>query len=143
MVNVTAQFIQKKRKMGTLQQAVKPAVVERPSELDNIYAVSENQEVYVCINATNKEHECDYGMCRSCYFRNEPSRGKRSRRKDYDIDDSECNHKCLHTLQQFFDREFFKKDYMQQIKERKIAWTSKCGICGVLFVAQNKKGKIM
>ena len=95
------------------------------------------------MNATNKEHECDFGMCRHCYSKNDKSKGKRSKRQDYDVDDSECNHKCLHSLQQFFDREFFRKEYMTQIKARNIAWTSKCAICGIQFVAQNKKGTII
>ena len=140
---VIAQLVDKKRKLG--KGAYSTGKIEKNNpKTEDFYSVSETQEIYICVNATNKEHTCDYGICRNCYIQNDDARrGNRSRRKDFDIDDSACNHKCLHSLQQFFDREFFKKEYMQQVKERNIAWTSRCGLCNIQFVATTKKGKLV
>ena len=105
------------------------------------YSVSEKQEVYLCANATNKEHNCKFGLCRDCYLKHEPSRKTRTR-KSPEKDDSMCTHKCYTSLQQFFDKQFFTSKYMEQTQNRGIAWTSHCDECGVKFVSMGRNGKI-
>ena len=46
-----------------------------------LYPVSERKEIYVCINATIKEHDCKFGLCRDCYCKHAPSRSSRKRKK--------------------------------------------------------------
>ena len=108
---------------------------------ESLYAVSESKEIYVCINATNKEHDCKFGLCRDCYCKHAPSRSSRKRKSD--DDDSSCSHKCYSTLHQFFDNQFFTTKYMAQIVKRKIAWTSHCSECNIKFVTKGRNGRII
>ena len=105
------------------------------------YSVSESKEIYLCINATNKEHSCNFGLCRHCYLKHEPTRGSRRRRNDED--DSSCNHRNYSSLHQFFDKQFFTIKYMEQVAKRKIAWTSHCNECGIKFVCTGRNGNIV
>ena len=116
------------------------SVVEQETK-PTTYSVSETQEVYLCINATNKEHECDFGLCRDYYLKNVPTRSKRRRKTDED--DSICNHNCLPSLYQFFDKHFFAKDNMEQIKKRGITWISHCAKCKTKFISKNWKGAVL
>ena len=107
-----------------------------------MYAVSERNEIYVCVNATNKEHDCKFGLCSVCYDEKAPSKRSPRKRKSV-VDDSSCNHKCYSTLHQFFDNQFFTKKYMAQILKRNIAWTSHCNECNIKFVTKGRNGRII
>ena len=149
---ITAELIQQKRNHGGLrlgEVVVKPInhtpkkkqkVEVKTNNTSKLYSVSETQEIYLCINAKNQEHDCDFGLCRDCYLKNEPSR--KASRKKVDVNESSCNHKCFSSLQQFFDKQFFTSKYMDQVKRRSIAWTSNCKKCGIKFVSMGRNGKI-
>ena len=117
------------------------AMTLQEKHVQKLYAVSDTQEVYLCINATNKEHSCDFGLCRDCYLKDVPTRIKR--RRTTDVDDSLCNHKCFASLHQFFDKQFFAKDYMEQVKKRNISWTSHCAKCKAKFVSMGRNDNIV
>ena len=119
-----------KRKVQTVNQ-------ERNAKY---YSVSEKKEVYLCVNALNKEHDCDFGLCRDCYLKKEPKRKRRTKRTE--DDDSRCKHKCYASLHQFFDKQFFNRKYINQLKQRDIAWTTFCSICKVKFVSTGRNGQI-
>ena len=106
----------------------------------NVYSVNETQCIYICQNATNKEHECDFGICKPCYVKEAPK--KLSRKRKQDVDDSICNHLCISSLQQFFDKQYFEKDYIANCKKRDISWTTNCAKCNARFVSMNRNGKM-
>ena len=102
-------------KMVTTNQTMK----DKSKNTDkNIYSVNETKCIYICQNATNKEHECDFGICKPCYVKEAPK--KLSRKRKQDVDDSICNHLCISSLQQFFDKQYFEKDYIANCKKRDI-----------------------
>ena len=107
---------------------------------EKLYSVNESECIYICQNATNKEHECDFGICEPCYLKNAPTRSSRKRKQD--VDDSICNHSCISSLQQFFDDQYFEKDYIANCKKRNIAWTTKCAQCNARFVSMTRNGKV-
>ena len=116
-------------------------IVQELITADATYPVSERKEIYLCINATNKEHDCKFGLCRQCYLNHSPTR--KIRRKRSDEDSSCCNHGSLSSLHQFFDKQFFTLKYMEQVKKRQIAWTTNCNECQIKFVCTDRSGKII
>ena len=136
-----------KKKLKTRQSSENVTISNSNSSHSNTevktYAVSESQGVYLCINAINKEDSCDFGLCGECYSKKAPSRNRSNRGKSYDEDASICNHKYFASLHQFFDKQFFAKDYIKQTENRNIRWSKNCSACGVKFVARNRNGTII
>ena len=150
LILILAETIQQKRKHRSLHGEVTIKCIneikKKKSEISvdktgEYYSVSDDQEVYLCINATNKEHDCEFGLCRDCYEKKASPSRKTTRRKP-DIDDSTCNHECYSSLDQFFDKQFFTTKYMESVKRRGIAWVSNCNYCNIKFVSMGRNGKI-
>ena len=115
--------------------------VQEMIDRDATYPVSESTEIYLCVNATNKEHHCKFGICGKCYTNKSPTKKRRNKRSDEDS--SCCNHRNVSSLHQFFDKQFFTVKYMEQVKKREIAWTSHCNECKIKFVCTDRNGKII
>ena len=78
-------------------------------EIAFIY-VGDSSPLWCCKNAMNKDHECCYTLCHSCYMSRPDSRGKRKR-----VDqDNDCDHDSLEveTRSDYFSPMYLRKNNM-------------------------------
>ena len=81
--------------------------------------VSDTSPLWVRKNSPNTEHECLFAMCNDCKDRMPVCRGRGSKHKTRnDNDTSNCENNCDHSvsgLDIFFDSKYFSNSHMEGV----------------------------
>ena len=94
-------------KLHFLRHTNKYVFIYTDDEIEFIY-VGDSSPLWCCKNAMNKDHECCYTLCHSCYMSRPGSRGKRKR-----VDqDNDCDHDSLEveTRSDYFSPMYLRKN---------------------------------
>ena len=101
---------------------------------EDIVLCNESNPVWVCKHTMDVRHVCKYLLCRKCFETklvedSTQGRNKRTRTKDYDDNDTECNHSSA-DLQVYNCNGYFSESYIQKkLEEENSNYPTICSGC--------------
>ena len=98
-------------------------VDEDDNEIEqDIVLCNESNPVWICKHTMDVRHVCKYLLCRKCFETKlvedrTQGRNKRTRTKDYDDNDTGCNHSSAADLQVYNCNGYFSESYIKKKTE--------------------------
>lgn len=121
------QSIKNKRKKTTKKKNVRKIQFSA-----NEYKVSSESCVWLCPNASTKDHHCEFALCDKCYMEIAPTRKRRRGMLPKNMDqqgEGRCNHKAILSLVQFFDAQYFTNAWKNKMNMENGFFPTACNKC--------------